>query len=485
MNLKEMLKAALARMKAISKELEAEADADKAKTLTDEFETLEKEAEGLRKRIEVLKKAKAITPLADDDDDDDKTKELDTEPVDDMEAIEKAADGKPSNICKFFATPRDIAVQAIAEVNAFQKALAGEELYRGISEREFEKCLNPTTVQKWRGKPSKYVRVPDLMKAILLGTNAGAALGCMSKATSVMGTGGSYTTGGLAALVNRQFLAEVMSEQYAQQLVLDRVRVIPCASGTLKGIVRTQSGDSKTDPTATWGFTVEWLEEAQTVSAKTMATEAWTINCHEVGARMIYSNRSVTRSEIDLEGWLREALDTRLRYGIAEAIISGNGTTAPKGLTITTGIREVARQTTNQVVYTDLVNLKYEIPRKDRLNGGFTIADDVEQYLSLATISATDERTLFTIDTSNGIRPRLAGRDYVVGDEMPFLGSDGDVIFGDWKNYLMPMEDDIVVRMDDRELWSSNQSQIMVLASVGGEAIVPTYFSQLVAPSAS
>ena len=101
----------------------------------------------------------------------------------------------------------------------------------------------------------------------------------------------------------------------------------------------------------------------------------------------------------------------------------------------------------------------------------FFVHDDVELTLELAT--DTQNRPLFTASTADGPRDRLVGYPYNVTLRQPALGEDGDVIYGDFAEYAIASEEEIVVKRSEHYKFRENLVAFVVYVVMGGRLWQP------------
>jgi len=352
------------------------------------------------------------------------------------------------------ATPRDPMKEAIAQERAFLRYMQGKSL----SDRERE-VLTPKSPKFKEGADG--ICVPAHLRAAFFGKRWAAAM-ALGKALLSDGSSGS----GEENLVPEEYIARLLELPTEPTHIMGLATVIPCRTGnvTLPRLVQTDSNEYG-------GMSFQVISEGASKPETQPEFEQIEIPTYEVAGYTEISIRMLSRSAIDLEALLARLYRAGVQSYLDNLFINGTGTGEPLGIVNTTGIRTVARATANSVGYTDLVNLKHAVLPHHRSNARFMIHDDVELTLELETDA--QDRPLFSATTADGPRDRLVGYPYLVSLRQPELGSDGDVIFGDFSEYAIASEEEVVVKRSEHYKFRENLMAFVVYCVMGGRLWQP------------
>lgn len=248
--------------------------------------------------------------------------------------------------------------------------------------------------------------------------------------------------------------------------ILPRATVIPAPTGEV-----TMPKSKQTDANEYGGMVGEWIEEGGLKPKTDTRFEQVKIATHEFAMHTQISIRLLNRSAIAMESWLAtrgrqvclDAMDT--------AFINGDGNGKPLGILQTDGIREAARETADTVVRKDTVHLKYKLKPYHRAGAVFVMDDTVQQ--ALEELEDTTGRPLFAPSMANGPYDRLSGYPYISTTRTPNIGTDGDLMFVDLREYYVPMEQDIVIKRSDDYDIVHNVATIVIFVVVGGKLVQP------------
>jgi HK97 family phage major capsid protein len=215
-----------------------------------------------------------------------------------------------------------------------------------------------------------------------------------------------------------------------------------------------------------------------------------TITTYPMNAYTEASRILLGRDRIGLESELvkefRLALERRINYEIMHG--RGDASTECLGLRNDDDVILVSRGTAGAVDLDDLINVESGIRVALRVGASYCLADNVKQSLKKLKISSTtDQRPLFTTSNSiaTGVADRLNEYPWFVGTDMNGLGGSGDVIFGNFANYTLAMEQDAVVSISDHYQFKKGLRCFRIDSMNGGRAILPTSFVVLVGTSGS
>lgn len=340
------------------------------------------------------------------------------------------------------------------------KLLSGEE-YKAMSPREGsgfgEQSEGGIVLPK-----SFALRMFGLKWAKQMGWHRDGTLQNIAKASTMVST--SNVLGGYT--IPEDFRLPMLDLPVEEAHIMNRATVVPAPTGEI-----TMPKSKQTDADEYGGMVGEWINEAGAKPKTDTRFEQVKIAAHEYAMHTQISIRLLNRSAIAMEGWLStrgrqvcmDALDT--------AFISGSGSGQPLGILNTNGIREVKRQTNGTVIRKDAVRLKRKLKPYHRAGGVYIMGDDVGG--ALEELEDNEGRPLFTASVQNGMFDRIAGYPFVETTRTPALGTDGDMMFIDLREYYIPMEQDIVIKRSDDYDIVHNVATIVIFVVVGGKLVQP------------
>ena len=127
--------------------------------------------------------------------------------------------------------------------------------------------------------------------------------------------------------------------------------------------------------------------------------------------------------------------------------------------------------------YRDLVGLKHAVKPNHRGTAIFSLEDTVEQDLEYKVDN--QNRPLFRASMANGPYDRLIGYPYVVSTNLPAVGTQGDIIYGDFGQYMLVVEEEVTVARSEHYQFRKNVIAFKIFAVVGGRLLQPRAMSIL------
>jgi HK97 family phage major capsid protein len=172
--------------------------------------------------------------------------------------------------------------------------------------------------------------------------------------------------------------------------------------------------------------------------------------------KLLYISKTVETMAIDaFEGWLSDIIAEDIAAGIENAIINGNGSTAPKGIayaaTWATASNWVEVTGTATIAYTDILSAISKLPARYDSNAKF-LASKSMVYQGIAAIKDTSGRPIMINDTTGDYPFRVLGYPVMISDKAP----EKTLFLGDFKKVVGNLSQDITVERSDQAGFASN-----------------------------
>jgi len=175
---------------------------------------------------------------------------------------------------------------------------------------------------------------------------------------------------------------------------------------------------------------------------------------------------------------------------LSKAILQGVSglTNAPTGIntntSIAAGVTPVARETASQVSYVDLVNLQFSVDDGVFGTGMFVVSGGSTGAMKyIAGLDDTAGRPVFAPENTwgNGRPSSIAGEPYVnTVANTAALGSRGDVIYGNFMGYALPIDRaDAAIERSDEFGFDTGKVYFRLILYAGGGPIGADMFSLL------
>lgn len=343
--------------------------------------------------------------------------------------------------------------------------------------------------------------MPERLKMRIFGTKTADAMGWSGKAIPMGGgvpSGGgpfSTITGGTSGTVQtvphdfRSMLLELGPEPAA---VFPLCTIVPAPYGSVDWPILRQSDPNSTgsnvgDGNEFGGVIGGWIQEGAAKPSTAMLIDQLNIKTFEYAAYTELTNRLMSRSAIQLEPLLTRLFRDKILDAYDRAILTGNGLTMPQGIETpdpVTGLaycRWVSRNLSGQFGYVDMVNLEMNVLPYHRAGCIYVQNDGATRLLKLA--QSTSGFPLWMAGVQTGFMAsqskEMNGYPYISTLRLPALGSKGDVLFGKFSEYIVAMEEEVVVQRSEHYAFNRNVTAFRVSTVIGGKNSQPRAFTAL------
>jgi len=365
------------------------------------------------------------------------------------------------------AEGKDHNAEMEAKTLAFEKFVRG----RGLSDQEQDLMLPQSKRFK---EAAGGVVVPASLAFKIFGASwAEAILGGIHvpgfEAKALPLTSGQAT---MASLIPQDYRAQLLELPAEPPHIMARATIVDAPTGTVTWPRLIQADTNE------YGAVVV-CETAE--GGEKPATEPQFEQCEistiEVSAYTEVSATMLRRSTLALETLISRLFRAAMLDHFDRRFITGTGIGQIAGIVPTVGIRLVTRTAAGAVSYADLVNLEHAVRAYHRAGATWIVGDDVMQSLKLQMDLMG--RPLFVPDPGTSAYRTLLGYPYIATHRTPALGQPGDIIFGDLREYIVAVEQEIVVKRSEHYRFRNNVIAFVVYALVGGRTCQPRVFAIL------
>lgn len=198
------------------------------------------------------------------------------------------------------------------------------------------------------------------------------------------------------------------------------------------------------------GIQLYWAGEGDQRTASKPKFEMLTLRPHKLSG-LVYLTEELIADVTVLENFVRKAFTEEFAFVIDDAIIRANGVGKPLGILesdATVTVAKEAGQTAATVVPQNLAKMLARLPAKSVPNSVFYYNQDV--LPSLLTMTITSGTSVVPVFLPGGT---LANRPYntILGqpafplEQCETLGTEGDIILGDFSKYLLSTRGDLQI----------------------------------------
>jgi len=196
--------------------------------------------------------------------------------------------------------------------------------------------------------------------------------------------------------------------------------------------------------------------------------------------KVLSISASVKKMSIDaFEAYLVDELTQNILGAIADGIVNGDNSTIPvKGLasiTFTAGTNLVNWSGTNDVLtYADIV-AGMALLKRGYANGAVFAMNNKTLYNSVYSLTDSNKRPLFVIDTQNDKIGKLLGVEVVIDDNI----ADNEIYFGNFKYLGYNLVDGIAVEASSQSSFKSGRIDYRGMAIADIQVLVPEAFVKI------
>ena len=280
------------------------------------------------------------------------------------------------------------------------------------------------------------------------------------------------SAGGRSNLFTEDYRTELLALPPDTPKVWQRVTKKSTNSSTLEHPRLTQTDDNELG-----GVVVTRGTEGSNATATEADFELEQIATHKLDAYTTGSNRLFRLSRINLEMYIRELFRNALLKVWDNECVYGSGSGEALGIINTTDINEVGRATLNQISWTDIVNVMFGIKENHAAGAEFCLSRTARKYL----MGELDEegRPLFAPATNAGQPATLGGERWFEATAARSLGSDGDLMFGNFRHFWHVVEEDMVIARSEHAEFRKGLIAFRLEVYSGGELMYPRAFAFL------
>jgi HK97 family phage major capsid protein len=233
--------------------------------------------------------------------------------------------------------------------------------------------------------------------------------------------------------------ADLLRVALETAIVRSRARVVPMASLRLP----YPAIDDVTHVSSVYGGIVGyWTEEGAPLTDSSPAFGRIILDAKKLTAYTSVPNELIQDSIVSLNQFMSEIFPEALAWYEDDGFLNGTGNGSPLGVLNGTAAITVPRNTLNQVLFADIVNMYPRMLPASLNRAVWLISPQViAQLLQLVLVSGSTPVApplwLTGFNAQTGPQWQLLGQPVIVSEKIPALGSAGDVAFVDFGYYLI------------------------------------------------
>ncbi|HHJ17067.1 MAG TPA: phage major capsid protein [Gammaproteobacteria bacterium] len=287
-------------------------------------------------------------------------------------------------------------------------------------------------------------------------------------------TEGTGASGGF--LVPPQLMADILGPAFVESGVLSRVNTLPMTSSAL-----SVAGFNTLDHTggAIAGLTLNWTGEGDTLASQTPSLNDEMLKAKKGSVLVPVTNELLAdapAANIQLEQILRQAA----RFGLEQAVLTGNGAGRPLGVINDKALITVAKesgQSADTIVYENIVNMVARL-HPNLLPGAVWIANPTTLPMLLTLqFPITDptngivggSQVPLTGDGQPAGMYRLLGLPLVFSETVPVLGDAGDLVLANFNEYMFGLRQDAQITVSQHLKFDEDRTVFRLILRADGQ----------------
>lgn len=238
-------------------------------------------------------------------------------------------------------------------------------------------------------------------------------------------------------LVPTEFRNQLLKDTLDASIILPRTTVIPMASNTIKIPIVNESTRSGS---VFGGIVVYRPAEAGQKTSSKPAFGQVTLSLHKLVGLAYVTDELVEDSAISLAPLLSTMFSEAIAYEQDDDFINGSGANQALGVLNAPGTVSQAKeagQAATTIVSNNLFKMKSRLKPRSWSNAVWLA--NIDTYASLRSLSVEvgTGGSVVPLFTESGGTNRLDGIPIIFTDHCQTLGTVGDIILGDWRQYLV------------------------------------------------
>ena len=220
------------------------------------------------------------------------------------------------------------------------------------------------------------------------------------------------------------------------------------------------------------GVTGNWTAENVAITESQPTFGRTVLTAHKLAIYTEVPNELFQDSIISLEAFLNQIFPQALGYFEDDGFLVGNGAGRPLGAlsTSNTALVTSTRDTTGAVVWEDCVNMYARMLPTSLGSAVWVINQEVfPQLATMALTVGTGGSAVWLANGVGGPPATILGRPVIITEKVPALGSQADISFVDFRQYLLGDRQTVTMMTSPHFKFQQDQTAIRATERVDGQ----------------
>ena len=271
-------------------------------------------------------------------------------------------------------------------------------------------------------------------------------------------------------LVPEIYRAELLELALENAVVRPRATVLPMTTDSLK---IPFVNDTSHAASVYGGVIAYWTAEAATKTASKPTFGQLELTPHKLAGLTYASNELLADSAIALEPLIRRMFGTAWGYYEDDAFINGGGGGQPLGILNCGCLKAVLRAIVNHVHFEDISEMYQSMLPSSLPYAVWVIHPNVLAELlemgSAPVADASGKILIWQPDAKAGLQLTLLGRPVIISEKLPGLGTQGDILFADFRYYLIGDRQSITIDASTHVAFTTDETAWRFVIRVAGQ----------------
>lgn len=217
------------------------------------------------------------------------------------------------------------------------------------------------------------------------------------------------------------------------------------------------------------GVQVSWIAEGATKPETEPAFREIRLEPNEVAAHVVVTDK-LLRNSAAAGALVASLLHKAIIAAEEDAFLSGNGVGQPLGIIGHPATIQIARAVANQISYTDIVNMF----ARAKFGGRLAWVGSQTALPQLMRMVDAGNNLIWQPNAREGAPGTLLGIPFLMNDQSPVLGAEGDIALVDLDYYLIKDGSGLSISMSEHPLFTQNRTIIKAFWNVDGQPWLST-----------
>lgn len=278
-------------------------------------------------------------------------------------------------------------------------------------------------------------------------------------------------------LVQHERLGEVLKRAFESARLASRCRKLPVGPNSTGFTWTRFKDDSRATGSRHGGLRVYWMGEGEAFKFSKLGFEEGSIKLQKLGA-MIKMTDELMSDAVQLEGMIREFLPEEFAFELDDSILYGKGVAKPQGILESAVLLTVAKesgQAAKTIVYENISKMELAFHESIGSQGVYFVNKNTKPQLEKLYIpvgTAGNGELIYKPGTGQNGIATLNGRPVVEIEHAETLGTKGDIILADMRQYWLVEKGDLQVDSSMHVYFDTAEHALRFMKRVNGRASV-------------